>query len=49
MDFDKEKKAGYDPSVKMIVDQWLTTDYEAGRHQVRIDIIAQIEKRQKLK
>jgi ribose 5-phosphate isomerase B len=29
---------------KMIVDIWLNTQYEAGRHQKRIDMIANIEK-----
>lgn len=32
---------------KMIVDNWLTGEYEGGRHQVRIDMMADIEKRQK--
>lgn len=31
---------------KMIVDEWLTTEYEGGRHQARIDMIKEIEKRQ---
>lgn len=34
---------------KMIVDSWLTGEYEGGRHQVRIDMIADIERRQKEK
>lgn len=29
---------------KMIVDEWLSAEYEAGRHQRRVDLIAQIEK-----
>ena len=33
---------------KMIVDSWLTGEYEGGRHQVRIDMIAEIEQRQKV-
>lgn len=32
---------------KMIVDAWLTGEYEGGRHQVRIDMIKDIEERQK--
>lgn len=32
---------------KMIVDVWLTTDFEDGRHQKRIDMISQIENKQK--
>lgn len=32
---------------KMIVDAWLTGEYEGGRHQRRIDMIGEIEKRQK--
>lgn len=31
---------------KMIVDQWLNAEFEGGRHQNRIDQIAQIEKDQ---
>lgn len=31
---------------KMIVDAWLTGQYEGGRHQIRIDMIAIIEQRQ---
>ena len=34
---------------KMIVDAWLTGEYEGGRHQVRIDMISEIKKRQKEK
>ena len=34
---------------KMIVDAWLTGEYEGGRHQARIDMISEIEKRQKEK
>lgn len=30
-------------TAKMIVDEWLKAEYEGGRHQVRIDMIAQIE------
>lgn len=32
---------------KMIVDSWLITGYEGGRHQERIDMIREIEERQK--
>lgn len=28
---------------KMIVDNWLTADYDAGRHQTRIDMITDME------
>ena len=34
---------------KMIVDACLTGEYEGGRHQVRIDMISEIEKRKKEK
>lgn len=34
---------------KMIVDEWLSAEFEGGRHQVRIDLIKEIEDRQKLK
>ncbi|MEE8886569.1 MAG: ribose 5-phosphate isomerase B [Eubacteriales bacterium] len=34
---------------KMIVDVWLTTDFEGGRHQRRIDMISAIEQKQKEK
>ena len=30
---------------KMIVDAWLTTEYEGGRHQVRLDMISEIRNR----
>ena len=32
---------------KMIVDTWLTGEYEGGRHQVRIDMLKDIEEKQK--
>ena len=32
----------------MIVDQWLSGIYEGGRHQIRLDEIAEIEKKQML-
>ena len=32
---------------KMIVDSWLEGKYEGGRHQVRIDMLKEIEKKQK--
>lgn len=28
---------------KMIVDEWLNAEYEGGRHQVRLDMLAEIE------
>lgn len=34
---------------KMIVDNWLNAEFEGGRHQTRIDMISDIEKRQKQK
>ncbi len=34
---------------KMIVDEWLSAEFEGGRHQVRIDLLSDIEERQKLK
>jgi len=34
---------------KMIVDEWLSTDYEGGRHQTRVDMITDIENENKLK
>ena len=30
----------------MIVDEWLSAQFEGGRHQRRIDLIADIERRQ---
>lgn len=36
-------------TAKMIVDEWLTAEYEGGRHQTRIDMIAEIETTQSLK
>ena len=33
---------------KMIVDEWLSAEYESGRHQIRIDMIAEIETGQSL-
>ncbi|MBQ7496868.1 MAG: ribose 5-phosphate isomerase B [Selenomonas sp.] len=35
-------------TAKMIVDEWLAAGYEGGRHQTRIDMIAEIETTQKL-
>jgi len=34
-----------DEVAKMIVDSWLDTEYEGGRHQRRVDIITDIENR----
>lgn len=34
---------------KMIVDEWLNAKFEGGRHQIRIDMISEIEEKQKLK
>ena len=34
---------------KMIVDEWLDTPYEGGRHQIRVDMIHEIEETQDLK
>lgn len=36
-------------TAKMIVDEWLNAKYEGGRHQERIDMIAEIENTGKLK
>ena len=36
-------------TAKMIVDEWLAAEYEGGRHQTRIDMIAEIEETQSLK
>ena len=36
-------------TAKMIVDEWLTAEYEGGRHQTRIDMIAEIETTQQLR
>jgi len=35
-------------TAKMIVDEWLNAKYEGGRHQTRIDMIAEIETTQNL-
>lgn len=32
---------------KLIVDSWLQGEYEGGRHQVRIDMLKEIEEKQK--
>lgn len=34
-------------TAKMIVDSWLHATYEGGRHQVRIDMLTEIENNQK--
>lgn len=34
---------------KMIVDYWLDAEFEGGRHQIRINMITEIEERQKQK
>ena len=36
-------------TAKMIVDEWLAAEYEGGRHQTRLDMIAEIEETQRLK
>ncbi|MDO4378056.1 MAG: ribose 5-phosphate isomerase B [Erysipelotrichia bacterium] len=36
-------------TAKMIVDEWLKAEYEGGRHQLRIDMISEIEETQHLK
>lgn len=36
-------------TAKMIVDEWLSAEYEGGRHQTRIDMIAEIEQTQDLR
>ena len=36
-------------TAKMIVDEWLAAEYEGGRHQTRVDMIAEIETTQCLK
>ena len=35
-------------TAKMIADEWLAAEYEGGRHQVRIDMISEIEQTQHL-
>ena len=35
-------------TAKMIVDEWLNAKYEGGRHQVRVDMITEIEQTQHL-
>jgi ribose 5-phosphate isomerase B len=35
-------------TAKDIVDAWLGAEYEGGRHQVRIDMLAEIETTQAL-
>ena len=32
-------------TAKMIVDEWLSAEYESGRHQIRIDMIAEIDRK----
>ena len=36
-------------TAKMIVDEWLNAEYEGGRHQIRVDMIHEIEMTQHLK
>ena len=36
-------------TAKMIIDEWLNAEFEGGRHQTRIDMIAEIETTQHLK
>ena len=36
-------------TAKMIVDEWLAAEYEGGRHQTRIDMLAEIGTTQHLK
>ena len=36
-------------TAKMIVDEWLSAEYEGGRHQIRVDMIKEIEETQHLK
>ena len=36
-------------TAKMIVDEWLAAEYEGGRHQTRVDMIAEIEQTQHLR
>lgn len=36
-------------TAKMIVDEWLDAEFEGGRHQTRIDMIAEIEETQHLR
>lgn len=35
-------------TAKMIVEEWLKASYEGGRHQRRLDMIAEIERKQKV-
>lgn len=35
-------------TAKMIVDEWLDAEFEGGRHQIRIDMITEIENTQAL-
>ena len=35
-------------TAKMIVDEWLSAKYEGGRHQIRVDMISEIENTGKL-
>lgn len=34
---------------KMIVDAWLDAEYQGGRHQIRVDMLAEVEATQKLR
>jgi len=36
-------------TAKMIVEEWLKAEYEGGRHQIRVDMIHEIEETQDLK
>lgn len=35
-------------TAKMIVDEWLAAEYEGGRHQARVEMLAEIEQTQDL-
>ena len=35
-------------TAKMIVDEWLSAEFEGGRHQRRVDMIMEIEQTQQL-
>ena len=36
-------------TAKMIVDEWVNAEFEGGRHQIRVDMLAEIEATQDLK
>ena len=39
------QRTNYSELAKMIVDTWINTEFEGGRHQRRVDLLMEIEER----